>query len=96
MRRTLAADMRNSELGLRDAERRVEELLFRLFPTWDGWSFTAPDEISVYTLSAQSAGSHHAIRTLFAEGFATIQLHTHRAARALTCVCAVHEPGRDR
>lgn len=84
---TIASALAAAELGLRETERHAEVLLSSLFPSWKGWSFTAPNGIDVYDVvdSTRAAGILHR------NGFVTVTLHAHRAERFLSCSCKVHE-----
>lgn len=87
MTREDALALHTAERNLRNAETRVQAVLGQLFESWRGWAFTAPAELNVY-MANYSAG---AAAMLHVSGFVTVTIHSHQAARFLTCDCRVSE-----
>jgi hypothetical protein len=72
-----------------ELDNQVERLLTALFPSWQRWSFIAPDGIEVW----QAIDSDRAAEVLGWHGFNSATLHGHRAERFLTCTCRTREAG---
>jgi hypothetical protein len=86
---SLAAALYAAEHGLREAERRVEQVLTALFPDgWQGWAFAgaAPHAIAIDVYEV--IDSPAAASALHRAGFAEVRLHGHAAKRILTCSCS--------
>ena len=85
----LAAELYANGRDRYELDNKVERLLTALFPSWQRWSFIAPDGIDVW----QAIDSDRAAAVLHQHGFVSVTLHGHRAERFLTCECKPRETG---
>jgi hypothetical protein len=85
---SLAAALYAAEHGLREAERRVEQVLTALFPDgWQGWAFTGATPHAIAIDVYEVIDSPAAARALIRAGFADVTLHGHPASKFITCAC---------
>lgn len=86
---TLASALGSADRDLRAAEVKVEALLTSLFEDWRGWQFHRSHDnrysIDVYCVASNPI----ALRAIAAAGFTTIGLHSHPAAKFVSCRCKI-------